>query len=99
MPIKPLYTLPAWTQIVWSEDRKILNRDDPFKWGGNSPPPPIGSEVTVAVNMIGAGTVLAYFEEEGFLGVLVQPHDPPEWYIKQNGAGTACHVFGAELLK
>ena len=29
--------------------------------------------------------------------VLVKPDTPPEWYVKQNGAASPCHVFGAEL--
>jgi hypothetical protein len=95
--IQKLDILPAWTQIQWTPDYRIANRDDPFKWGGKSPPPAIGSEVSVGVNAIGRGVVLSYFLEEGFLGVLVQPHSPPEWYIKQNGIDKPCHVFGAEL--
>ena len=88
--------LPAWTPIQW-EGTKILNKSDPFKWGGKAPPPAIGAKVTVAINMIGTGVVLSYFEAEGFLGVLVKPDTPPEWYVKQNGAASPCHVFGAEL--
>jgi hypothetical protein len=42
--------------------------------------------------------VLGYFVEHGYLGLEVQPVDPPEWYVRQNGADTPCHVFGAELL-
>lgn len=97
MPVSYLTTLPDWTSIVWDKERRIVNRDDPFKWGGKEPPPSIGSKVTVAVNMIGAGVVRSYFVQEGFLGVLVKPDAPPDWYIKQNGADQPCHVFGAEL--
>ena len=76
---------------------QIMNRDDPYKWGGKHPPPNVGAVVKIAVNGIGYGTVLGYFEEEGFLGVLVQPDAPPEWYRKQNGGNVPCHVFGPEL--
>ncbi len=81
---KYLAALPPWTPIVWSDDRQIMNRDDPFKWGGKSPPPAIGDKVTIAVNGIGPGVVLSYFVQEGFLGVYARPEKPPEWYIKQS---------------
>lgn len=95
MAIQKLSSLPEWQQIVWA-DGKIVNRDAPNKWGGKIAPPTIGDDVIVGVNNIGAGKVLSYFNEEGFLGVLVQPANPPEWYRKQNGS-KPCHVFGAEL--
>ena len=28
--------------------------------------------------------------------MIVQPEDPPAWYIKQNGADEPCHVFPSE---
>jgi len=96
MAIRKLDALPEWQQLIWSGDQ-IVNRDDPMKWGGKQPPPAIGADVIVGVNQIGPGKVLAYFEECGFLGVIVQPSNPPEWYRKQNGADKPCHVFGPEL--
>lgn len=102
MAIQKLDSLPAWTQLQWSGDQ-IVNRSDPYKWGGKQPPPAIGANVIVGVNSIGPGEVLGYFEEGGFLGVLVRPDHPPEWYVKQNGGDPIgpnvhpCHVFGPEL--
>lgn len=89
--------LPAWQQITWIDG--MIAPDDPTKarWGGKIPPPPIGAKIKIAVNGIGPGTVLGYFEQEGFLGVHVQPDAAPAWYLKQNGGNVPCHVFGAEI--
>ena len=65
-------------------------------WGSDKPIPAVGSEVNVKINGIGRSKVLKYFVEYGFIGMLVQPFDPPAWYIKQNGADEPCHVFPAE---
>ncbi len=68
-------------------------------WGSNKSIPAVGSEVNVKINGIGRSTVLKYFVEYGFIGLLVQPQNPPTWYIKQNGADEPCHVFPAECLE
>ena len=65
-------------------------------WGSDKSIPSVGSEVNVKINGIGRSKVLKYFVEHGFIGLLVQPFDPPPWYIKQNGADEPCHVFPAE---
>ena len=67
-----------------------------LKWVCKEPIPSVGSEVNVKINGIGKSTILRYFHEHGFLGLLVQPQDPPAWYIKQNGADEPCHVFPSE---
>ena len=88
--------LPVWTQAVWT-DGKVVNEADPYKWGGRNPPPKIGAKVHVYMNSIGAGKVVGYFAEYGWLGVLVRPAKAPAWYVKQNGRYTPGHVFGPEL--
>ncbi len=89
--------LPAnWSRTVWSGG-KLVNEADPFKWGGKSEPPPIGAKVKVMMNGIGAGVVVRYFVEHGYLGVLVRPKKAPAWYVKQNGRYALCHVFGTEM--
>ena len=65
-------------------------------WGSDQSIPAVGSEVNVKINGIGRSKVLKYFVEHGFIGLLVQPFDPPAWYVKQNGADEPCHVFPAE---
>ena len=68
-------------------------------WVSTKPIPVVGSEVNVRINGIGRSTVLKYFVEYGLIGLLVQPLNPPTWYIKQNGADDPCHVFPAECLE
>lgn len=67
------------------------------KWSGGAEPPAIGETVTVKINRIGEAKVRGYFVEFGWLGLHVDPVNPPEWYVKQNGLGAPCHVFGAEI--
>ena len=78
-----------------------------LQWVTTKPIPAVGSEVNVKINGIGRSKVLKYFVEHGFIGLLVQPVDPPEWYRKQNASTTdsalydwdACHVFPAEVAE
>ena len=70
-----------------------------LQWITNKPIPAVGSEVCVKINGIGRSKVIKYFIEHGFIGLLVQPQNPPTWYIKQNGADEPCHVFPAECLE
>jgi len=93
-------TLPQWTRAVYTDDgvrRHLENDADPYKWSGEGEPPAIGATVNITINNIGPGTVISYFAEQGWLGCIVAPHNPPKWYIKQNGPNTAGHVFGAEI--
>ena len=80
---------------------------DQLQWVANKTLPPVDSEVTVKINGIGRSKVLKYFVEHGFIGLVVQPLNPPTWYRDQN-ASTAdsalydwdsCHVFPAECLE
>ena len=66
------------------------------QWISNKPVPAVGDIVNVRVNSIGKCKVLKYFVEHNFLGLFVQPLNPPLWYVKQNGADEPCHVFPAE---
>ena len=69
-----------------------------LQWVSTKPIPAVGSEVNVKINGIGHSKVLKYFVEHGFIGLLVQPLNPPTWYAKQNG-DDPCHVFPAECLE
>jgi hypothetical protein len=82
---------------LWTEKGGLLNPGAPNKWGGKFPPPAVGQKVKVGVNCIGPAVVLEYFEEEGWLGCVVQPEAPPPWYLKQNGGNVPCCVFGPEM--
>lgn len=66
------------------------------KWSGAKPAPAIGDRVVVRMNRLGAGVVVGYFIEHGWLGVYVKLDKAPAWYLKQNGRAPAM-VFGAEL--
>ena len=68
-----------------------------LQWVANKPLPAVGHYVTVKMNSIGVSKVLKYFVEHGFIGLVVQPISPPDWYIKQNGVDEPCHVFPAEV--
>lgn len=71
-------------------------------WSGSKPIPAVGTAVQVGLNGLGPGTVIGYFSEHGWLGVLVHLLEPPVWWIKQNAdlpvnVPRAAHLFGAEL--
>ena len=75
------------------------------KWVSTKGVSAVGEIINVTINSIGKSKVLKYFVEHGFLGLLVQPLDPPAWYRKQNASQTdsalydwgACHVFPSEV--
>ena len=69
---------------------------DALQYVSDKPMPRVGDELTVTFNGIGRVVVTGYFVEFGFLGLLVRPSDPPEWYIKQNGRDGICHIFPSE---
>jgi hypothetical protein len=49
------------------------------------------------MNGIGESEVLDHFVEEGWLGLIVQPINPPDWLKRQNPDCLPSHVFGAEI--
>ena len=67
------------------------------KWTREGDIPKLGDEVQACVNNIGQVAITGYFHEHGFVGVKALPLNPPDWYVKQNGAQTECHLFGAEI--
>ena len=78
---------------------------DKLQWVCNKPLPSVGTEVNVTINGIGRSVVEKYFVEHGFIGLIVQPQNPPTWYREQNKSTkesalydwTHCHVFPAEV--
>ena len=76
-------------------------------WVSNKPMPLIGTEVNVTINGIGRSVVKKYFVEHGFIGLLVQPLNPPDWYKTQNASTKdsdlydwqPCHVYPAEVTE
>jgi hypothetical protein len=68
------------------------------KWSGNREIPAIGSEVFVRMNGLSAATVVSHEVVEGWLGLIVRFHQPPDWYLRQNrGANKPGLVYGAEI--
>lgn len=67
------------------------------KWSGRGEVPPIGARIRIRINNIGPGTVVGYATHHGWLGVRAMPHNPPEWYVRQNGRDHAALTYGAEL--
>lgn len=53
-------------------------------WSGKGPLPAIGDEIHVVMNNIGKATVKGYLASRyGFLGLMVLPHSPPAYLVKQ----------------
>jgi len=86
-------------QKAMTNKLRITKTPEAGKWSGKESIPAIGQTVQVSMNGIGPSTVLGFFTEDGWLGLYVQPHNPPEWYVRQNGGACCCHVFGAELKR
>ncbi|WP_345237628.1 hypothetical protein [Hymenobacter saemangeumensis] len=68
-----------------------------LEWSGTTAVPPIGSRVHIYMNGFGAAEVKAYFHADGYLGVICQPDEMPDWYQKQAPGVTLGHFFGREL--
>lgn len=67
-----------------------------IKWSGSFVPK-IGDMVRCKVNNIGPGKVLGYYLEHKWVGIIVMPDAPPEWYVNQNGSNAPCGLFGVEF--
>lgn len=93
MTYSTFQTVPAYVTAVW-ETGRVTNRHEPMLWSGSLPPPAIGTVVPVTMNGCGAGKVTAYFQEDGWLGVLVALDKVPMHNGKRN---PIIHMFGAEL--
>lgn len=68
-------------------------------WSGKGTPPAIGSRVRCTINKLGPGTVVGYFTEHKFMGVMVEldAATRPDFHRKQNGDDCRALVFGAEI--
>lgn len=84
--------LPAWTQMT-------DNAPAPGEivWSGKVAPPAIGSHIVVRMNGCGPAIVTGYFVEEGYLGLVCELTNAPEWHKKQNNNDPRGHVFGPEF--
>lgn len=67
-------------------------------WSGAFPLPAIGTRVEITFNGFGAGEVVGYFREFGYVGVEVKVDKRPDWHIKQCGdKHPNPMVFGIEI--
>ena len=81
---QPVNSYTEFEKLAWICDKAI---------------PAIGTKLNVKINGIGESIVKKYFVEHGFIGMIVQPLNPPSWYVNQNGADEPCHVFPAECTE
>ena len=88
-----------YNMIKVEQPVKSYTEFEKLNWVTTKAIPKIGEEVGVKINGIGRSIVKKYFVEHGFIGLLVQPLSPPDWYVKQNGADEPCHVFPAECFE
>jgi hypothetical protein len=96
-----LMRAPAHTAPIRDEEGNTTNYGDVALWSSPGPPPPRGTRIRVTMNGLGAGTVMGYFTESGWLGIHVALDAPPAWWVKQNTHRTgrerwAC-IFGVEF--
>lgn len=92
--IKRMRSLPTWH--FWDGSSK---GDPPgsFRWSGKKPPPKIFEEIDVDANNFGRCTVVDYFVDEPWLGIVLRIHNPPGWLLMQTNGRSESHLFGAEI--
>jgi len=90
--------LPDFSFASAEDDASLRKKPKHVLWSDVLPPPSIGAKVR-APGELGEGEVVGYFSEHGYLGVLIRFDKPPAWYVKQNGATTPGHIYGAELRR
>jgi len=95
---RKLSTVPVHIRYLATQATPSADMPTDIKWSNLTfDVPAIGDLVFVRINRIRAARVVSYFVEHGFLGLLVVPLAPPEWFVKQNGRFSECHVFGTEV--
>ena len=95
--IQQFNVLPAFEQAVYKDGKPQKSDSGLPMWSGARVPPGVNDVVQIKMNGIGAARVIGYFVMAGWLGLLVKPYDPPQWYVDQNGYDATGHVFGAEV--
>lgn len=69
-----------------------------IRWCSTLALPAVGDRITVTFNKLGDGEVIGYFTEGGYLGLLVQLDQKPDWLLEQNPTGPV-HIFGPEFRR
>ena len=92
-----LAVLPVWERAQWANG-ELANEAHPYKWSGKANPPVVGERVTMYGGFSGPGTVVEYFVEYGWFGVMVKLDKPPTGWRKRNdGVNAPVHAFGVDL--
>lgn len=93
--LSPAFRLPGSDSLV---EVAGFTGSQALKWSNRDFVPEIGERVFIRMNGFGAGTVVAYFTEAGWLGVEVVVDERPEWHVKANkDTHPNPLVFGAEI--
>ena len=66
------------------------------KWSGKNITK-IGDTISAKINNLGKCYVLGYLLQNEWISIIVNPLNPPEWFIKQNGKSALATLFGAEI--
>lgn len=88
-------TLPA--NIVRYKEGDDTKQPGVLLWSDDHEIPAIGADIVITMNGIGPATVVGYFSEHGWFGVLTKAHNPPEWLAKRHGPNYIGHCFGVEF--
>jgi hypothetical protein len=102
VPKQPEISSSQWLNSVtpcpqWVGYPTRLSLPIDLDWSGDTAVPEIGSRVHIYMNGFGPAEVKAYFHADGYLGVICQPDQMPDWYQKQAPGVSLAHFFGREL--
>ena len=67
------------------------------KWSGKFRKPEVGETVKINFNNFDLAIVKKYFIECGWLGMICECVNPPEWFLKQNEGNVPAHFFGIDI--
>lgn len=81
----------------WVGYPTVLSLPLNLQWTSTRAVPVVGARVHIYFNRFGSATVRAYFHAEGYLGLICEPDELPEWFKEQNPGVTLVHVFGREI--
>ena len=101
-PKQPEISSSQWLNSVtpcpqWVGYPTRLSLPTDLDWSGDAAVPEIGSRVHVYMNGYGPAEVKAYFHADGYLGVICQPDEMPDWHQKQAPGVALGHFFDREL--
>lgn len=68
-----------------------------LKWSGKMALPKVGERIYMRVNSIGYGEIVGYSASHGYLGLMVKPENPPDWWKKQHKATVKEHREAVKL--